>query len=103
MIHEFASARPRVALLGLLLAAAHAAASAYLKTAINAWYQDFYDLAQRAPDAQAEPLRREVYALLFEFGMLVAPFTVFIPLAKMGKLDTMTLSYTFFKSNEIYA
>ena len=76
---------------GLAVFLGHQAFKAYLAWAINAWYEEFYDLLQQQAEyasGSGEHLadaRREVYESLVEFTVIVAPAVLVHPLAGLWR------------------
>ena len=85
----FASAKPLqtfLAWFGLVVFVAHSLFNAYIKWALNKWYERFYDLMQAsAPDLSTdlESKRGEVVSLIWDFVGIVAPVLVVHPVAKL--------------------
>ena len=93
MWREFFASGPALRLCfawtGLLVFAGHAAFKAWLKFALNGWYEAFYDelqdLGSGAAADEAEHLaakREAVWWLLVEFAILVSPGFVVHPVCK---------------------
>ena len=94
MFREYFCARPSrqaaSAWLGLGAFLAHALYKAWLKFALNQWYGTFYDSLQTpipedvGSGASTEWLadkRAEVWELLWQFALLVAPMTLIMPIS----------------------
>ena len=90
MLREFFLADSRAtaawAWLGLLCFVGHQAFRAYLKYAINEWYETFYDSLQGVPssdgsEASVKEQRAQIYVELLQFCLIVLPAVVVHPVA----------------------
>ena len=80
--------------IGLLVFLSHQVFRAWLKYAINNWYEMFYDHLQRAganltsvDEDELAVSRERVVALLWEFAFIAAPAVVINPIAGLVRKD----------------